>query len=145
MFDAARVLEGFCEGYDGNITFSHDYSGRGMYGSTCPGIAVNDGTQPFELALALAEYVSETEDIGPYELSDILGGSRTESLGLGTSSTSHAQPDTRPLPGYLRKGPFSASTRKNSLKSVRKDLHPSATRANTQPRHGAETKYKPRG
>ena len=83
MFDAARVLEGFCEGYDGNITFSHDYSGRGMYGSTCPGIAVHDGTQPFELALALAEYVSETEDIGPYELSDILGGSRTESLGLG--------------------------------------------------------------
>lgn len=83
MFNVATVLEGFCEGYDGNITFSPDYSGRGMYGGTCPGIAVNDGTQPFELALALAEYVSETEDIGPYELGDILGGSRTESLGLG--------------------------------------------------------------
>lgn len=83
MFNVATVLESFCEGCDGNITFSPDYSGRGMYGGTCPGITVNDGMEPFELALALAEYVSETEDIGPYELGDILGGSRTESLGLG--------------------------------------------------------------
>lgn len=83
MLEVTTVLEGFCEGYDGSITFCPDYSGRGMYGSSCPGIAVNDGTQPFELALALAEYVSETGDVSPYELGDILGGSRTESLGLG--------------------------------------------------------------
>jgi len=83
MFNVAKALENFCNAYEGEVTFYPDYSGRCMYGRTCPGIAVNDGTQPFELALALAEYVSETEDIGPYELSDILGGSRTESLGLG--------------------------------------------------------------
>ena len=50
MFNVATVLESFCEGYDGNITFYPDYSGRGMYGSTCPGITVNDGMEPFELA-----------------------------------------------------------------------------------------------
>lgn len=83
MIEAAKVLEGFCEMYDGNVTFYPDYSGRGMYGSTCPGITVNGGMEPFELALALAEYVSETEDVGPYELGDILGGSRTDSMGLG--------------------------------------------------------------
>lgn len=83
MIEAAKVLEGFCEMYDGNVTFYPDYSGRGMYGSTCPGITVNGGMEPFELALALAEYVSETEDVGPYELGDILGGSRTDSMGRG--------------------------------------------------------------
>ena len=83
MLEVAKVLEGFCEVYDGDITFYPNYSGRGMYGSTCPGITVNDGMEPFELALALAEYVNETEDVGPYELGDILGGSRTDSLGFG--------------------------------------------------------------
>ena len=83
MITAAEILEGFCDGYDESITFFFFYSGRGMYGSSCPGMAVSDGTRPFELALALAEYVSETEEVSPYELGDILGGSRTESLGLG--------------------------------------------------------------
>ena len=83
MLGVVKVLEGFCDEYEGDVTFYPDYSGRCMYGSTCPGITVNDDTQPFELALALAGHIGEAEDMTPYELHEALGESRVDSMGLG--------------------------------------------------------------
>lgn len=83
MFNVAKALENFCNAYEGEVTFYPDYSGRCMYGRTCPGITVNDDLQPFEFALALADFVSETEEVTPYELGDMLGTSRVDSMGLG--------------------------------------------------------------
>ena len=83
MIDVAKLLEKFCSEYEGGITFCQNYSGRGMNGRTCFGIVVTDGTQPFELALALAGYTSETEYVTPYKLHEVLGGSCMDSMGLG--------------------------------------------------------------
>lgn len=83
MIDVAKLLERFCSEYEGGITFCQNYSGRGMDGRTCFGIAVTDDTQPFELALALAGYTSETEYVTPYKLHEVLGGSCMDSMGLG--------------------------------------------------------------
>lgn len=83
MLDVVKVLEGFCDEYEGDVTFYPDYSGRCMYGRTCPGITVNDDTQPFELAFALADFVSETEEVSTYELGNMLGTSSIDSMGLG--------------------------------------------------------------
>ena len=54
-----------------------------MYGETCIGIRVHDETQPFELALALAEFFNETEGVSPIDLGYILGKSCIDSLGNG--------------------------------------------------------------
>lgn len=83
MRTAANILEGFCDGYDGDVTFCPGYSGRGMHGRTCPGIAVRDDTQPFELALDLADFAGGFEDLTPYELGEMLGTSSMDSMGLG--------------------------------------------------------------
>ena len=83
MIDVAKLLEKFCSEYEDGITFCQNYSGRGMDGRTCFGIVVTDGTQPFELALALAGYTSETEYVTPNKLHEVLGGSCMDSMGLG--------------------------------------------------------------
>ena len=49
----------------------------------CVGIVVTDDTQPFDLALALAGYISETEYVMPHKLHEVLGGSCMDSMGLG--------------------------------------------------------------
>ena len=36
MRAAAKILEDFCEGYDGDITFYPDYSGRGCMAAPAP-------------------------------------------------------------------------------------------------------------
>lgn len=83
MRTAAEILEGFCDGYTGGVFFQPAYSGRGMYGRTCPGLHVKNDTPPFELALALADFGGGDEDMTPYELGEILGPSRMDSMGLG--------------------------------------------------------------
>lgn len=83
MKSAAEILEGFCDGYTGGVFFQPAYSGRGMYGRTCPGLQVKNDTPPFELALALADFAEGFEDITPYELGEILGTSSMDSMGLG--------------------------------------------------------------
>ncbi|WP_370809478.1 hypothetical protein [Bilophila wadsworthia] len=83
MIDVVKFLERFCSEYEDGITFCENYSGRGMDGRTCVGIVVTDDTQPFDLALALAGYISETEYVMPHKLHEVLGGSCMDSMGLG--------------------------------------------------------------
>ena len=40
-------------------------------------------SSPFELALALADFVSETEEVTPTSLAICLGQARVDSMGLG--------------------------------------------------------------
>lgn len=54
-----------------------------MDGRICVGIAVTNDTQPFELALALAGYISKTEYVTPYKLHEVIGESYMDSMGLG--------------------------------------------------------------
>ena len=82
MIDVVKFLERFCSEYEDGITFCENYSG-GMDGRTCVGIVVTDDTQPFDLALALAGYISETEYVMPHKLHEVLGGSCMDSMGLG--------------------------------------------------------------
>lgn len=65
------------------LLFTLIIQGDACTGEHAPGITVNDDLQPFELALALADFVSETEEVTPYELGDMLGTSRVDSMGLG--------------------------------------------------------------
>ena len=83
MFDIADALKNFCAEHDGQMNFYPGYSGRGMYGKKCPAIVVNDDAQPFDIALALAGFLGETEEVDPYTIHEFLGGSQMDSMGLG--------------------------------------------------------------
>lgn len=66
-----------------------DYSGRGMYGTTCLGIVLSDVT-PIQLGVALVEALTaDPDDMGQVEsaweaAADIARRARTDSMGLGS-------------------------------------------------------------
>ena len=75
----AELLDGFCQEHE--YEFRPAYSGRGMYGATCPGIVADKNG--FDLALELAEYALEQE-AELYDVTFQLRGSRTDHMGLSS-------------------------------------------------------------
>ena len=75
----AELLDGFCQEHE--YEFRPAYSGRGMYGATCPGIVADKNG--FDLTLELAEYALEQE-AELYDVTFQLRGSRTDNMGLSS-------------------------------------------------------------
>lgn len=75
----SEAIQRFCE--ENGYSFREDYSGRGMFGKTCVGIAV-DSQESYRI---IAELVQEL--IVYYDFDDTvhaLGNICSDSLGLGT-------------------------------------------------------------
>jgi hypothetical protein len=72
------ALKYFCDDYDYDLR--KDYSGRGMYGSTCIGIVTD--TNPFALALEMVEAAEEYDDF-PIETFK-KAAPRTDNMGLSS-------------------------------------------------------------
>lgn len=70
-----ELLEEIAQEVDGSTRT--DYSGRGMYGSTCVGIVASDLLQ---LGAAIARVVEDNDELRD----ELLSNSRTDSMGYDT-------------------------------------------------------------
>jgi len=73
-----NLIKNFCS-MDDNYTFYENYSGRCMFGRTCPAIIVKNGITCTDALVALTAYLKEVE----YNDDQLnLDGTSVDSLGL---------------------------------------------------------------
>lgn len=59
-----------------------DYSGRGMYGHTCPAITADRHADVYAFMAALGATLAEDMD-DPYDAVELAGGTQVDQMGLG--------------------------------------------------------------
>jgi hypothetical protein len=83
--EQADELETALQEADLDITVRHNYSGRGMYGTTCLGFDVDRGTTAFEFGIRLGQLLGDNPEIADDELLDEMADNNAiDSMGLGS-------------------------------------------------------------
>lgn len=82
--DIDKILERInCDHEDvGDVRLSPAYSGRGMYGATCLGFTIDEGS-PFAFAMVFGMVAGEVLD-DPMLVAEFAGRMRSDNMGRGT-------------------------------------------------------------
>ena len=76
MRNVREMIADYC--HNENYELYGDYSGRRMYGRTCPGIVCPD---PIEALLGLVDYIVDKGLDGQTSVTELIGIPRTDNMG----------------------------------------------------------------